>query len=248
MVRVADEMGIMVWEEIPVYWTILWEDSGTYANACNQLTEVITRDRNRASVILWSMANETPRSPERLKFISGLAQLARQLDPTRLITAALEIHITPERPSVVILDDPLAEYLDVYGCNEYFGWYTGTPEKADSMTWEIRYNKPLIISEFGAGALQGFRGDKMQRWTEEFQDEVYRHNIVMLDRIPFLRGTTPWILKDFRSPKRVLPGIQDGYNRKGLVSNRGVRKKAFYTLKAWYRKKAGESDNPEKND
>src|SRR6185295_6986888 len=60
IIRIADEMGIMVWSEIPVYWTVLWENPETFANARNQLEENITRDKNRASVILWSVANETP--------------------------------------------------------------------------------------------------------------------------------------------------------------------------------------------
>jgi beta-glucuronidase len=60
MIRTSDKMGLMVWAEIPVYWTILWENEATFLNAQNQLIEMITRDRNRASIILWSMANETP--------------------------------------------------------------------------------------------------------------------------------------------------------------------------------------------
>jgi beta-glucuronidase len=60
MVRTAERMGLMVWSEIPVYWTIKWEDPGTYKNAENQLTDMITRDKNRANVIIWSVANETP--------------------------------------------------------------------------------------------------------------------------------------------------------------------------------------------
>ncbi|WP_020530366.1 glycoside hydrolase family 2 protein [Flexithrix dorotheae] len=234
MIRVADEMGIMVWAENPVYWTILWDNPDTYKNAQNQLTEVITRDRNRASVIMWSMANETPLSDSRLTFISNLAKYSKKTDPTRLVTAALEIHVPEDKPNTVMLEDPLAEYLDVYGCNEYFGWYVGTPEKADTMRWEMKYTKPLIISEFGGGALQGYFGNKKQVWTEDFQNDVYQHNIVMFNKIPFLRGTTPWLLKDFKSPKRLLPGIQDGYNRKGLISETGVKKKAFYTMKKWY--------------
>jgi len=59
--------------------------------------------------------------------------------------------------------------------------------------------------------------------------------LVMLRKIPFLRGTSPWILMDFRSPRRPLPGIQDYWNRKGLISNRGEKKKAFYVMQRWYR-------------
>ena len=181
------------------------------------------------------MGNETPRVDARLKFMSSLAKKARSLDDTRLISAALEIDRKPGEPNTVLLNDPLAEYLDVYGCNEYLGWYTGTAEQADNVQWKSDYDKPLVLTEFGGGALQGMHGDKGQRWTEEFQANVYEHNITMFNHIDMLRGTTPWILMDFRSPKRVLPDIQDGWNRKGLISDKGQRKLAFYVMQKWYK-------------
>ena len=121
------------------------------------------------------------------------------------------------------------------GCNEYIGWYDGLPPKADRTEWKIAYEKPLVMSEFGAEAVAGLHGEEGARWTEEFQESFYRHQVGMLKRIPFLRGTSPWILMDFRSPRRLLPGVQDYYNRKGLVSERGERKKAFYVMQEFYR-------------
>jgi beta-glucuronidase len=232
MVRLADQMGIMVWAEIPVYWTILWDNLETLANARNQLGELITRDRNRASVILWSVANETPVGDARNAFLKTLIDSARVLDPTRLITAANERHYAD--PSTQVVDDPLGQYLDVLGCNEYVGWYDGLPEKADGLTWKVTLNKPLVVSEFGADALYGKHGDKGQRWSEEYQKDVYEHQIAMLKKIPALRGMSPWILTDFRSPRRPLPGIQDFFNRKGLISSRGERKQAFFVLQRFY--------------
>ncbi len=234
MIRTADRLGVLVWEEIPVYWTILWQNEATFQNARNQLTEVITRDKNRACVILWSMANETPVNEARTTFIRRLAEHARNLDPTRLLTAAMERHYVDE--NTLMIDDPLGEVLDVFGCNEYLGWYDGLPDKCDRVQWKMAYNKPLVISEFGGGALYGYHGDVLTRWTEEFQENLYKHQVKMLARIPFLRGTTPWILMDFRSPRRLLPGIQDYFNRKGLISNRGQKKKAFAVMQRWYRK------------
>ena len=233
MIRMADSMGIMVWAEIPVYWTIQWENNETFMNARNQLSEIITRDKNRASVIMWSMGNETPLYNSRLNFMSNLAKFAREKDQTRLITAAIESHYKNE--NTVIIDDPLGKYLDVLGCNEYIGWYDGLPEKCDRIRWETIYDKPLIISECGGGALYGFRGDELTRWSEEYQESIYKHQISMLKRIQFLKGMTPWILKDFRSPRRPLPVIQDFFNRKGLISNNGQKKKAFYVLREFYR-------------
>lgn len=233
MTRQADRLGLLVWSEIPVYWTILWENPDTLENAKHQLTEMITRDKNKASVILWSMANETPLSDARLDFLKQLTDLARRLDPTRLLTAAMERHYTD--PVTQMIDDPLGQYLDVLGCNEYIGWYDGLPDKCDLVQWKSAYDKPLIMSEFGGGALYGFHGDDQTRWTEEFQENLYLHQTRMLRKIPFLRGTTPWILMDFRSPRRPLPRIQDFFNRKGLISDRGEKKKAFFVMQEFYR-------------
>jgi beta-glucuronidase len=235
MVREADRMGIMVWSEIPVYWTIQWENPETLKNAQNQLREMITRDKNRAAVVIWSVANETPLSDARLTFLKDLIAHARHLDSTRLLSAAMERHYL--NPTTQMIDDPLGEFLDVLGCNEYVGWYDGLPEKADGLEWKSKYQKPLVMSEFGGDALFGNHGDALTRWTEEYQENIYHHQIAMLKKIPFLRGTSPWILTDFRSPRRPLPGIQDYWNRKGLISDRGEKKKAFYVLRDWYRER-----------
>ena len=91
IIRMADKMGMLVWSEIPVYWTILWDNPDTYKLASQQLSEMINRDKNRSSVIIWSVANEIPRGESRLKFLSGLITEARKLDATRLISAATEL-------------------------------------------------------------------------------------------------------------------------------------------------------------
>ena len=234
MVREAEKMGILVWSEIPVYWTIAWTNPATFANARQQLTDMISRDHNRANVIIWSIANETPHSAERDDFLGRLAQYARTLDDTRLISMAMEV--TGASNYVNRLNDNMNKYVDVVSFNEYIGWYRDVND-APKMTWEIPYNKPVIISEFGGGARYGYHGAQNQRWTEEFQENLYRENLAMLDKIDGLSGTTPWILKDFRSPRRVLPGVQDYYNRKGLVSDKGEKKKAFFVLRDWYAQK-----------
>ena len=231
MVREAERMGILVWSEIPVYWTIAWKNPATFANAKQQLTDMISRDHNRANIIIWSIANETPHSAERNDFLGRLAQYARTQDSTRLISMAMEV--TGAANYVNRLNDNMNKYVDVVSFNQYIGWYRDVND-APKMTWEIPYNKPVIISEFGGGAKSGYHGAKNQRWTEEFQENLYRENIAMIEKIDGLSGTTPWILKDFRSPRRVLPGIQDFYNRKGLVSDKGTKKKAFFVLKQWY--------------
>ena len=234
MVREAERMGLLVWSEIPVYWTIAWTNPDTYANAKQQLTDMILRDHNRANVIIWSIANETPHSKERDTFLSNLAKHARSLDSTRLISMAMEV--TGAANYMNRLNDNMNEFVDIVSFNQYVGWYRDVND-APKMKWEIPYNKPVIISEFGGGAKYGLHGPKNQRWTEEFQENLYKQNTEMLDKIEGLAGTTPWILKDFRSPRRVLTDIQDYYNRKGLFSDNGEKKKAFYVLRDWYKDK-----------
>ena len=239
-VRMADRLGLMVWSEIPVYWDIDWTNPATLASAEDQLRDMIARDRNRAAVILWSMSNETPVKPERLTFIKQLAQDAREMDPTRLITSALN-HVEGSGTDPRTLSDPLGEVLDVIGLNEYLGWYWGRPEDADKLEWKSSFNKPLIVSEFGGGAVAGRHGDPGERWTEEYQDNLFQHQLAMVQRMPNLAGLTPWVLMDFRSPLRMLPGVQDYHNRKGVISNRGQKKLAFYTLQKFYAKMADET-------
>ena len=238
MVRLADRMGLLLWEEIPVYWDIQWQNATTLENAKAQLRDVILRDQNRAAIAFWSMSNETPISAERTRFLKSLSTYARDLDATRLITSALN-HTDKTGPFSRTLSDPAGEYLDVLGLNEYIGWYGDRkPEDADKIQWKFAYNKPVIVSEFGADALYNLHGDAFTRFTEEYQANLYQHQLGMLSRMPQLAGMSPWILMDFRSPRRPLPGIQDYFNRKGLISDRGQRKQAFYLLQKFYREKS----------
>ncbi len=232
MVREAERMGLMVWSEIPVYWTVLFDNEATYQNAEQQLEEMIARDKNRAGVVMWSVANETPLGDARLEFLTRLVDRTKSLDHTRLITAALEIHSRKKGENYI--DDPLGRYVDVIGINSYCGWYGGTPDSCKDITWKSAYDKPMIVSEFGGGALQGLHGKENERWTEEYQASVYRNNIEMLKNIDFLAGTSPWILMDFRSHRRHLKRIQADFNRKGLISEQGVKKQAFHILQDYY--------------
>ncbi len=233
MTRAADRLGLLVWSEIPVYWTIAWDDADTLADARRQLGEEIARDGNRASIILWSVGNETPVTEARTRFLRTLIDDARAADPTRLLTAALEHHASG--PREVTIDDPLGADLDVIGLNEYVGWYDGLPAKCDGLTWRSTTQKPIVVSEFGADAKAGLHADALTRFSEEYQADLYRHQLAMLRKVPAVRGMSPWILVDFRSPRRPLPGIQDGWNRKGLVANDGTKKQAFWILRDAYR-------------
>lgn len=234
MPRVADSLGILLWTEIPVYWTIDFGNPDVLKKAQAQLKEMISRDRNRASVIIWSVGNETPVSDTRTEFMKTLVENAKKWDATRLIAAALEVGYNE---GVNYVDDPLGEYTDIVALNEYLGWYGGLPSSCRTAKWEIKYNKPFFISETGAGAKGGFHDDKEMRFSEEYQKWYYEEQIAMFkNQFPdSFCGLSPWILTDFRSPRRNNPVYQEGWNRKGLIDDQGQKKLAFYVLQEYYK-------------
>ncbi|UOB16495.1 glycoside hydrolase family 2 protein [Abyssalbus ytuae] len=234
MPKMADSLGILLWTEIPVYWTIDFKNPEVLKKAQSQLKEMISRDRNRASVITWGVGNETPVSEVRTRFMSTLVKDAKKIDPTRLVAAALEVGYNR---GVNYVDDPLGEYTDIVALNEYLGWYGSTPEACQTAQWKIKYSKPFFISETGAGAKGGFHDQKEMRFSEEYQQWYYEEQIKMFkNQFPeSFSGVAPWILNDFRSPKRNNPEYQEGWNRKGLIDENGNKKLAFYTLQQYYK-------------
>jgi len=228
--ELADARGMLLWEEIPVYWAIDFENPATYQDAENQLRELILRDRNRASVAIWSVGNENPDTDSRLAFMSGLAKAARRIDDTRLVSAACLVDHVANR-----IADRLTEHLDIIGLNEYYGWYNPDFELLPDLLENSRPGKPVFITEFGAGAKTGHHGTTGELFTEECQAEVYRRQIEVFRRTSYIKGISPWILYDFRSPRR-LNGLQLGYNLKGLMDrDRRTPKLAFNVLREFYR-------------
>jgi beta-glucuronidase len=235
--RLADELGLIVWSEVPVYWRVAWGNPDTLRRARTMLAENILRDRNRATIAIWSVANETPVNDQRNAFLRTLVADARRMDDTRLVSAALLVERAPNADHpVMTLADPLAPALDVLAINTYNGWYT--PDRLRDLPaseWRVPADKPLIFSEFGADARAGFHDPaNKQKFSEDYQADYYRATLVMAARLPTLRGMSPWILKDFRSPRRQNPDFQQGWNRKGLISETGERKEAFNVLSDFY--------------
>ena len=241
MARIADEMGLLVWAEIPVYWDMAFGEVETLDLARRMLAELIERDINRASIAIWSVGNETPETDERLTFMRRLIDDARARDPERLVSAALHDNADDSsgKEGRVTVDDPIGQYLDVLAMNRYEAWYGyRSPPQIDEVNWTVAYNKPLIFSEFGADALYGARGSGLERWTEDYQKLLYERTFAMAERIPNLVGTSPWILKDFRSPRRFHGTYQNYWNRKGLIDPAGNRKLAWWVVRDWYAKQA----------
>jgi len=270
MLRAADKMGLLVWSEIPVYWSVKFESPEVLEMAKKQMEEMIDRDQNRASIIFWSLGNETPMSEARNTFFANMNTYVKSLDDTRLTTAALifggeEIQKMAKDyffPTLagqefetwdIEIEDPLAAIVDVAAINQYFGWYysgflaasanmsaqKGRQTMLDNMhkiRFHIPENKPLVFSEMGAGAKRGRTSNEedLAVFTEDYQALVYRKQIELVGNQQGLVGLSPWILKDFRSSMRLYQGVQDYWNLKGLITDNGERKKAFYVLKDYY--------------
>ncbi len=227
--QIADEMGMMLWEELPVYWAISFENKGTQEDAQNQLTEMIQRDINRASVIIWSVGNENDDTDDRLKFMSDLVKKAKSLDATRLVSAACLINHVE-----LVIQDRLMQYLDIVGINEYFGWYDPDLSKLSKLLEQSNPQQPVVITEFGGGAKFGQRGTVHDLFSEDAQEEIYKKQVEAIKNIPYIQGTSPWILFDFRCPRR-MNQFQNYYNRKGLVTaDKKHKKRAFFVMKDFY--------------
>lgn len=256
MARVADEMGLMVWAEIPVYWTLDYENPATLEEAKTHLREMIARDHNRASVIVWSIGNETGDDPGPTAFRAELGREAKRLDPTRLLSAAMFARQVREAPGhgavgsadrrlvKMVVDDPFGEMADILAINAYIGWYHDRPDEIGGVEVELAWDKPFMLSEFGAGVKRGLHGDREHRWTEEYGVWLYENTLAWSEGLPNFAGMSPWILKDFRSPRRPLHGTQDWYNRKGLVDERGERKDVFGVVREHYRRMAEATPDP----
>lgn len=230
MAQLADELGILLWEEVPVYWNIHFDSEDTYQDAENQLKELIHRDYNRASVIIWSVGNENEDTDPRLQFMGNLAKCVHELDHTRAVSAACLVNFKKNA-----IEDRLEQHLDIIGLNEYCGWYTADLKTLPALFANSKPEKPVIVTEFGADAYAGLHGTITDKGTEECQAFVYEKQIETIRNIPYIKGMTPWILYDFRCPRRTSVN-QKYYNTKGLLSaDKKYRKQAFYVLQQFYK-------------
>ncbi|MFW5988164.1 MAG: glycoside hydrolase family 2 protein, partial [bacterium] len=228
MAKLADKLGILLWEEIPVYWSISFAKNEVQENGKKQLRELINRDKNRASVIIWSVGNENPDTKARYNFMSSLIDEAKKIDPSRLTSAACLLNL--EKMEIT---DRLQDQVDVIGINEYFEWYFGTFADLKHLL-SINIKKPVINSEFGGGAAPKNHGKEDELWTEENQKRSYQNQLELLTSCEWVAGLTPWILYDFKTPKRVNK-YQQMYNLKGLVDkNKKYKKLAYYLVQDFY--------------
>ncbi|SFA40991.1 beta-glucuronidase [Pedobacter suwonensis] len=240
IINEAEKMGLMVWSELPVYQHIEFSDTAVVSKMDLMLKEMIRRDRNRCTVVIWSLSNETyDGTPNRTKALATLTQVCRQLDSTRLITHVTNSQSYNNNSFKVV--DSLYKYADIISINEYIGWYMPWQGKPENVSWKMAFpGKPVFISEFGGEALFGNvsgAADEAASWREEYQQQIYINQLKMFNNIPNLCGVAPWLLFDYRSLGRMHPVYQKGYNRKGLLSEKGEKKLAWYTMEQYYKRK-----------
>jgi len=219
LLNIADKKGMLILEEVPVYWICNFKSNETFKTAARMIRELIKRDINHPSVIWWSVGNEIPiERPEVAKFMRRLMEWTRMHDDTRIVTYV----------SMKLFTDLTRRYADVATINFYFGWYVGSVKLINFMLDVMRtpaFNKPWIYTEFGAGAKYGFHADwdKKLKFSEEKQLHVLDYSIRTFNAKDYLAGWFIWIYRDFRSFLRQNK-FQQGFNRKGIVSEKNEQK------------------------
>lgn len=240
VIRAADRMGMMVWSELPVYQHINFSDSTVPGKIITMQQEMVARDKNRCAVIVWGLSNETyPGTPNRDATLINLTKACRNLDNTRLV-----VHVANTQGytnNILTVWDTIYNYSDLVAVNEYIGWYQPWQGRPGEMKWNTRFpEKPLFISEFGGESVFGHRAEPAGTaavWTEEYQKKIYESQIRMFEQAPGLCGIAPWILFDYKSPVRMNQVFQKGYNRKGLLSENGNKKMAWYIMRNYFNQK-----------
>ena len=237
MVRMAERMGLMVWSELPIYQHIEFSAPGMQDKMNLMYKEMVKRDRNRCAVIIWCLSNETYHfTPNRDQSHLDLLEVAESLDSTRLLTVVINTQGYSDNTFNVW--DPLYKHFDFISLNEYIGWYVPWQGSPGETKWNlVSDDMPVVISEFGGEALYGSNygpGDEAAWWTEEYLEQIYKDQVEMFSTVPNLAGVIPWLLVDYRSMGRLHPVYQSGWNRKGLLSDRGERKRAWYIMKEYF--------------
>ncbi|MDT0143936.1 beta-glucuronidase [Microbacterium sp. PRC9] len=205
-------------------------NGNTQAAHAQGIRELIGRDKNHPSVVMWSIANE-PDSIEdgAREYFAPLAALARELDPSRPITYANEYRGT-------FHNDRLADLFDVICLNRYYGWYIDTGDlesaalklEAELRGWESTHGKPIIITEYGADTLAGLHAVGTQAWSEEFQVDLLRTYHEVFDRVEAVIGEQVWNFADFQTSQGVIR--VDG-NKKGVFTRDRRPKAAAFALR-----------------
>lgn len=246
--ELADRIGILIIDEIPAVGLNFSESEENIrawsVMAQSQLRDLIARDKNHPSVIMWSVANEpglgSPlagglRNPQAVAAGSGyfknMVGLAHQLDATRPVTFA----------GVQGGPNDWLGLVDVTAINRYYGWYTeGAQLEAASALLARELDalhatlaKPMILTEFGADALPGWHSEPPEMWTEDYQAEMIRRYLEIAAERPFMAGTLVWCFADFKTSQSIIRA--ESMNRKGVFTRDRRPKRAAHLLRSrWH--------------
>uniref|UniRef100_UPI00358F49D0 beta-glucuronidase isoform X2 n=1 Tax=Myxine glutinosa TaxID=7769 RepID=UPI00358F49D0 len=231
----ADRQGILVISEAPAVGLVTVDNFGkrSLEQHMTTLRELINRDRNHPSVIMWSLANEPASNLQVAEsYFRQVIAEAHRLDGTRPVTVVLNKGVSVDR---------VAQYLDVVSVNAYFGWYhdSGHPELIGRQlghmlsAWYTKHHHPVILMEYGAGSVAGLHSLPSVMFSEEYHLEVMRQHFPVFDekRKDFLVGEMLWNLVDFNTPQGVK---RMAGNRKGLFTRNRQPKMAAFLLRDRY--------------
>ena len=204
--------------------------SGTQATHAQHIRELVDRDRHHPSVVMWCITNEPSSNEEGAReYFEPLVKLARELDPSRPLTFANLGFATSDT-------DKIADLFDVICLNRYYGWYEDTGDlaaaeahlEADLLGWVERFNRPLIMSEYGADTVAGLHSVFDQPWSEDYQVDLLEMYHRVFDRIPALIGEQVWNFADFQTTSAIFR--VDG-NKKGVFTRDRRPKAAAQALR-----------------
>ena len=230
MMMLADRLGFLVIDETPAVG-LFFAEAGLERRLelCRQyVQELIARDKNHPSVIMWSLANEPhSRRPAAKDFFRELYDLARDLDTTRPITVVSHVGV----------DEAAFEFLDVLCLNRYYGWYTQSgrlDEGLPLLSQELdalheKFGKPLIMTEFGADTIAGFHGQQPEMFSEEYQAEFIARYLALFKTKSYMVGEHIWCFCDFKTGQAV--HRVGGMNLKGIFTRDRRPKLAAHRLR-----------------
>jgi beta-glucuronidase len=241
LIRLADRLGFLVIDEVPAvslgFWSDRFEDlQPLLENHRRALSDLIERDRNHPSVILWSIANEPNlwnepdyQNETSRRYFEELYRHTRSLDTTRPV-----ISITVPAFGA---DDVALSACDVIGINRYYGWYTDPSNLQavrDKMNAELdviyeRHRKPIVVTEFGADTIEGIHSTTLQMFSEEFQTAFLQVYGEVISSKPFCAGEHVWNFSDFRTPQNHRRVVM---NKKGVFTRTREPKGAAFALRA----------------
>lgn len=243
--QLADQQGFLIINEIPAVSLQFEEDKNIALRlrmCLQQIDELIARDKNHASVVMWSVANE-PMMPKLSSdvedkaaiakgkdFLDALIGRVRELDPTRPVTIST---LMGSPPSWI-------EQCDVISLNRYWGWYIqgGELDKALVLfgqeldtVWEA-WHKPIIVTEFGADTVAGMHGHPDLMWTEEYQAQLIKGHLKIAAQKDYIAGMQVWNFADFAAVQSVMR--VGGINMKGVFTRTRTPKMAAHVLRKFW--------------